>query len=1726
MFAMFRRGMSFVFGHAPRRAALIVLFFLLLPTSAGARDLPPRNSSQLPPNLPQAPLDYSAPYFGNETMVTPNDGTLQAEFGHAFAMALEGNVAAFGAPRAQKAYVFRFNGSTWVQEAEFFIVDSSEPPFTDFGQSVALSGNTVVVGAPEHNGKPFTQTGGVFVYVYDGTQWNLQATLVPDDAFQYCIFGGKVAITGDTLVASGCGALGSAYVYQRSGTSWIQQAKLGCNLSSGTAGAVARSPSAFYSAGSTVRIEGNTVIVSHGYTYIENIQASVCVFQRSGTTWSQQATLVASDSQTTDDFGRDTAISGDTVVVGAPGADGRPNGAAGTVYVFTNNGGTWTQSAKLSLPDPDVPYGGTQYGSSVALRGDLLLVGRMYGGAVDVYARADTAWVRQQRLFQGNTAQGGTNLYGRAVATDGTRLLVGNDFASGTCNCGSGAVFVYNQVPPPPPPTPPWLEHSSWPDNAEPDSAVAKKFHRQLLSLAEPVNPVSGNFTYSQVDLELPGFGVPVRFERSYDSALPTDSAIGFGWNTTYNWSLSFPDASTVKLKRGNGRIDAYTVSGGNLIPPSDVVDPLVKNGDGSYALSTRELLTFQFNAAGRLVSIADLDGNSNTLTYNGSNQWTGISDAAARNWTLTYNGGGRIASVTDPAGRTMQYGYDGSGNLTTVTNPAGGVTTYGYDANHRLTTMSDARGVLMMTNVYDALGRVVQQSDPRGTHRFGYLGIATVYTDTLGVRTISTYDANHNLLARVDGVGSVNAQSAFGYNAQGLVSSETHPGGSGLAYAYDARRNTTVITDTLGNITHRVYDNRDLIQSQTDANNRTTTFVYDSKAHLTSLADAAGNTTTYTYTPKGQLATTTDPLGKTTTYGYDAFGNRTSITDPLGKVTTFTYDSAGRVTSITDPLGHSGSTTFNALNLPLTRTAADGGVTTYSYDAVDNLLSARDPLNNTTTFAYNAAGDLTTTTDPLNNTTTFSYDAMGRLVQRTLPDGTRWTNTLDALGRLTQLTSPLGVKTKYAYDAGGNLKSVTDPAGATYAYTYDLDERLIVVTDPLGGKTSYTYDKVGNLTASQNTLTKTTSYSYDALNRLTSITDPLYHSKSYTYDALGRLTAVYNGTGQVVNYTYDPLGRMLTATDRSANIAFAYDAAGNRTVMTDTLGTTTYAYDAVNRLTAVNGPQGAISYTYDVNGRRTALNQPGANLTYTYDADSRLTAVKKGTSTLASYGYDMVSRNTSQQFGNGAATTLSYDIDGRLTGLVTNGPGGVLQDIRYTLDGRGFRTGESGSNMLAGYNYDALGRLSSATILLGAVRTTYLPLILSNAPTSNVSTRTSVPTPQLPSAVSTGYGYGYTYDSEGNRLSSTENGVLTTYTYNAANQIVTAGGKNFTYDNAGRLTSDGTSTYAYDAWDHLTSVSGPLAASYAYDGDDNRVSETVGGASKSFLLDIADPLPLRIASTSNSGTERYFYGLGQAAQQMTDDSLRYDHDDGLGSLRLLTNASGGVIDRMNYAPFGQRLSGNSGMFGFTGEPYTLAEQLVHLRARDYSPSLGRFLTPDPPLGSLFDSQAKNLYPYAKNNPVNYVDPSGKCIPICLIAAIAVVAVGVAVVEAVQHHADPPAPQPHQKPSSPKPPKVDTAIAPPPTGENKGGGTVVSDLGAALTNKSKDNGSALANKTHLITSDGGGLITSDGASLITSDGAGLQSKIGANVLSTYGNEIISSNASKVIGDNGIGLYPK
>lgn len=379
------------------------------------------------------------------------------------ASGINGNQSDNSTPSSGAAYVFVRNETTWTQQA--YLKASNTEKYDGFGYSVAISGDTVAIGVPwekssatgvngDESDNSAPSSGAAYVFVRTGTAWSQQAYLKASNTGsegQGDQFGRSIAIADDTIVigafkeksnATGVNGnqsdnsasdAGAAYVFVRSGTTWVQEAYLKASNTGS---------SDWF--GASVDISDDTIVIGATYeksnaTGINGDQnnngadasGAAYVFVRNGASWAQQAYLKASNTDAHDNFGSLVRISGETVVVGASGEESSATGVngdesdnsagvSGAAYIFIRNGTTWSQQAYLKASNT-----GGYFGVSGAVSGNTIIIGARlessnatgvngdqmdnsapYSGAAYVFERYGTTWIQQAYLKASNTDTG------------------------------------------------------------------------------------------------------------------------------------------------------------------------------------------------------------------------------------------------------------------------------------------------------------------------------------------------------------------------------------------------------------------------------------------------------------------------------------------------------------------------------------------------------------------------------------------------------------------------------------------------------------------------------------------------------------------------------------------------------------------------------------------------------------------------------------------------------------------------------------------------------------------------------------------------------------------------------------------------------------------------------------------------------------------------------------------------------------------------------------------------------------------------------------------------------------------------------------------------------------------------------------------------------------------------------------------------------------------------
>jgi len=312
-----------------------------------------------------------------------------------------------------------------------------------FGESVAIQGNTILVGAP-YNDDAGIQAGALYVYDYDGSDWLQNQILMPPSIGDLYFFGASVDIDGDYAIAGAYGAVnssstafrsGTAYIYRYDGSSWSFDTELHDSNSAG-----------LDDFGMDVAITGDYAFAgSPGDDDNGQDSGSVFIYHSNGTTWSFHQKLMSGTDG--DHFGKSISVDGSWAVIGAYG-DNSTYTDSGAAYIYHFDGSVWTESQKLKAGDPGT---GDAFGLAVAIDGQQLLIGAPYdndngpsSGSVYVFAYENSIWTQHEKIL----ASDGTvdHLFGNSLDISRKYAVVGafNDSEHGI-RSGAGYLLYYNE---------------------------------------------------------------------------------------------------------------------------------------------------------------------------------------------------------------------------------------------------------------------------------------------------------------------------------------------------------------------------------------------------------------------------------------------------------------------------------------------------------------------------------------------------------------------------------------------------------------------------------------------------------------------------------------------------------------------------------------------------------------------------------------------------------------------------------------------------------------------------------------------------------------------------------------------------------------------------------------------------------------------------------------------------------------------------------------------------------------------------------------------------------------------------------------------------------------------------------------------------------------------------------------------------------------------------------
>jgi len=802
----------------------------------------------------------------------------------------------------------------------------------------------------------------------------------------------------------------------------------------------------------------------------------------------------------------------------------------------------------------------------------------------------------------------------------------------------------------------------------------------------------------------------------------------------------------------------------------------------------------------------------------------------------------------------------------------------------------------------------------------------------------------------------------------------------------------------------------------------------------VTSFTDFNGNVTTFGYDVFGRLQQIVKP-GDSTAYPTQRFDYL--LKSPVSSITTKSREVSGQAGTY-DSVAY-----FDGLGRKLqTRSEGTGGKWVVAdavvfnqrkgidrkwlpYFADSAAYGAPDPAQTFTTFAYDAKGRSVKETNPDASFRSTLYQPLTKVVsdeEDNTPSGphagTPHTFINDGLERLVEVRERNGAATyttRYEYDGLNNLTKITDNERNVKTMTFDGMGRKTAMYDPDKHDMAYSYDPAGNLLSTTDAKKQTVTYAYDEANRI--LTESFNGVKvRYHYDA--DLPAAWP-------WLTNTKGKLTWVEDEAGKEAYSYDSRGN----------------SVAKLRETHGLAFLNRMTYDALDRLTSLTYPdGYQVTYAYNGMNLLDSVP---GYVTAIDYTPTGQKSRFAYANGMTSSYGYDLRQRLKSLKSAVPGRVLQDLTYqydttsnitaTIDSRPTKSTEELSRT---YGYDDLYRLTSAGA--AAWNESYQYSSIGNMTfKSDIGAMTYGANGAGPHALTraAGANLDYSYDLNGN-ISAKSPGY--TYQFDHKDRLTsarrTADGADirYTYDAKGNRVAKSVSVGGATATtlyaDKYTELRGDRLIKQIFAGDrlvarinspfdtgrllarKTLTSADFDQSPKDGVITLQeirqqgyDPAKLETAVVAdalrvfraNRETAPGLLAFGVMAQTFHElgessalgETVAFYLPDHLGSASIVTDAAGAVVEESVYYPYGKdraRSGPYRSEYRFTGKELDDETGLHYFGARYYDSVTGRFVSVDQKYceytKDVNNANQKNIYSYASNNPLNFIDPTGNAI--------------------------------------------------------------------------------------------------------------------------------------------------
>ena len=1083
-----------------------------------------------------------------------------------------------------------------------------------------------------------------------------------------------------------------------------------------------------------------------------------------------------------------------------------------------------------------------------------------------------------------------------------------------------------------------------WRPYDEPDYTL----YRKGWEMGDGVHIATGNYTKSFTDLSIESPGVQSDFIRTYNSTSNEEGSFGIGWDFNIDVSkIVKPAAGYYQVVLPDGSNTTFKDNGKGGFECLNAHSTMTKSGN-EYTITNAAQSKYHFNTNSELDWVKDAEGNVLTISSMTNNQRI-VTDSTGRTYTITYNGNkehSRITSIEDTAaGRVVTYAYNGDFQLVSATSVSGGTESYEYDGKGRL---------CKITNCYDEMTDQIVYNDN---------GSVNWLTNASGLKQVYTYDKTQKQtgLKEYDGDTLVKTYT-YNYDEKYAVKTNTVET-DGQTYEVDKITYNMVDGE----------NKYDEMSESVDIMGNTTKYERDTNGNVIKTINADGTYTLANYNDKNSVIAEVDESGNATIKAYDSNGTRllkeaTSL-HPLSQtdINTVTADNFDPVKylaaneasyAITSHEYYADSYVSGIAGLIRATTDPEGNVTEYDYYkdgygkglVKSKTLKDGNTIVSTVTYEYNAQLQVskeTTSYDLSQNLYSvkeYEYDKFNNVtVTRDYGTGSTPATTIaeyDLLSRKTAEYAPNysadkshGSLTIYYPD--GNKKSETDAEGNITSYVYDAYGQVIKKTNPDGTMNLTAYDGLqrekatyflGSENGTKQILTKT-SYEFAGYNF--DIYSALDASASHSCKGLKTTKTTYiTENKQVISEMLTDIKEhtIYEKTNGETKRTSAYYANGQLARQTDALGNITkYEYGYLNKVTKTYTPfntksDGSVNYSvtenqYDKNGnvtlaKQTVQKQDSDTVKYSvtenqYNAQGLLTQVtlsdgtSNGEKNITKYFYNNAGIQTKMYTGLNSTndfdymtTNYEYDAWGHLV-RTTDSTGYNSGATTYDLNGNALTVTDANGNVTTN-TYDALNRVLTA-----------------NTVCSDTSKNVSK---------------SYVYDNMGRVRSKTVNEVQTSYQYDILGRVYQElsekSFKGYFYEGISQYAKEqlvginhqtmySSTQYEYDAEMRIAQVkeSGNLTATYTYDANGNKVSETLAnGVVSTYSYNGCNKVTKLVTKSGNSDISSYEYSYyldGSDACKVRNENgiietTSYDYD-GLKRLTRESISNGKTADTYSY---------------------------------------------------------------------------------------------------------------------------------------------------------------------------------------------------------------------------------